>query len=241
MWRETEKEGYFKMEVAVLFTGGKDSVFSAYLVNKEGHELKYLVTIFPRRKDSWMFHHPALEITKLQAEAMGVKQLIAESSGEKEKELEDLMKALEKIKNEVEGVVSGAIASQYQKRRIDNVCQKLKLKSLAPLWGKDPLLLLKKELELGFEIIFVSVSALGLTKKWLGKKINNEVIKRISFLNKKYGLHPSGEGGEYETLILDCPLFKERIEILEAQPVWDEKSLRGYLEIKKVKLLPKQI
>lgn len=103
------------MRLAVLFSGGKDSTYATLLAMKEGHEIRYLVTMLPEKQDSWMFHWPAVELTELQAEAIGIKQIAQKTSGEKEKELEDLKNTLGKIKNEIDGVVSGAIASSYQK------------------------------------------------------------------------------------------------------------------------------
>ena len=106
------------MRVAVLLSGGKDSVFSLYKAVEKGNEVKYLITLFPKRADSWMFHRPCIELTALQAKALEIEHVIRETPGEKEKELIDLEEALKAIKSEIEGVVSGAIASTYQKSRI---------------------------------------------------------------------------------------------------------------------------
>jgi len=227
------------MRLAALISGGKDSLYATHLAIKEGHKIKYLVTVFPEREDSWMFHHPCIELTKLQAEALGIKQVIRKTKGEKERELEDLKVALMSVKDEIDGVVSGAIASTYQKSRIDKICKELKLKSLTPLWHADLEKLLKKEIESGFEVIMTGVSAEGFDKSWLGREIDLNAIEDLKKLNKKFGINLSGEGGEFESLVLDCPLFKKKIKILEFETVWDNKTNSGYIEVKDAKLLDK--
>ncbi|MEM7814672.1 MAG: TIGR00289 family protein [Candidatus Aenigmatarchaeota archaeon] len=224
------------MRVAVLFSGGKDSTYATYLAKKQGDEIKYLVTIIPKREDSWMFHFPCISLTKLQAKALGIKQIIQKTKGEKEKELEDLKRVLEKIKGEIDAVVSGAVASSYQKSRIDKVCEDLKLKHLAPLWQKNQEEVLKEEVKAGFEIMITGVFAEGFDESWLGRRIDEEAVKEILELKEKFGISPSGEGGEYESLVLDCPLFKKRIEILSFKKIWDEKLKSGYVVVRKAKL-----
>jgi len=187
-----------------------------------------------------MFHHPCIELTKLQAEALGIEHIIQRTKGEKEKELEDLRKVLEKIKSEIEGVVSGAVESNYQKSRIDAICKKLGLKSISPLWHREPEELLKEEVDSGFEIIITGVFADGFDKNWLGRKIDEKCIEDLKQLNKKYGVHLVFEGGEAETLVTDCPIFKKKIKILNFEKIWDDNTNSGYLEVKKSILVNKQ-
>jgi len=104
--------------------------------------------MLPQREDSWMFHFPNIHLTDLFAEAVGIPLVKAGTTGVKETELEDLKKLLATL--DIEGVVSGAISSQYQRKRIDRICQELNLRSIAPLWQEDPLELLKEIIELNF-------------------------------------------------------------------------------------------
>jgi predicted ATP pyrophosphatase (TIGR00289 family) len=98
------------------------------------------------------------------------------------------------------------------------------MKSCAPLWLRDPEEYMKEIIELGFEVIITSVSAEGLDKSWLGKKIDFDILNRIKDLNKKYGIHIAFEGGEAETLVLDGPIFKKRIKIIKSETIWDRDS-----------------
>jgi diphthine-ammonia ligase len=223
------------MRVAVLATGGKDSTLSLYHALKERYEVEYLVTMIPQREDSWMFHYPNIHLVDLFAQAVAIKLVKAETAGIKEEEVEDLKRLLATL--DIEGVVSGAIASQYQKKRIDKICKELNLKSIAPLWQKNPLQLLQEIGSLNFETIIVGVYAYGFDQSWLEKKIDSTTIDALIELNKKYGISLVGEGGEYETLVLDAPIFKKRMRIVEREKIWENQG--GYLLIKKAELVDK--
>jgi len=220
------------MRVAVLATGGKDSTLALHRVLKMGYEIKYLVSMIPMRKDSWMFHYPNIRLVDLFAEAVEIPLVKAETSGIKEREVEDLKNLIEKV--DVEGIVSGAIASNYQKIRIEKICSQLKLKCITPLWHESPLEILKEILDLKFKVIITGVYAYGFSMEWLGRKVDEDAVEALIELNKQYGVSLVGEGGEYETLVLDAPFFKKRIKILKAEKVWENQS--GYFLVKKAKL-----
>ena len=86
------------MKTAVLFSGGKDSVYSAYLAKQAGHELTCLISVISKNKESYMFHTPSIKKTKAQAKVIGLPLLIQKTKGEKEKELKDLEKVIAKAK-----------------------------------------------------------------------------------------------------------------------------------------------
>jgi len=220
------------MRVAVLATGGKDSALALYKVLNEDHEVKYLVSMIPLREDSWMFHYPNIRLVDLFAEAAEIQLVKAETLAVKEREVEDLKRLIEGL--DVDAIVSGAIASTYQKSRIEKMCEQLRLKCIAPLWHKNPLDILKEILDLKFEVIITGVYAYGFSEEWLGRKIDEASIKALIELNKQYGVSLVGEGGEYETLVLDAPFFKKRIKIVEAEKIWKNQS--GYFLITKAKL-----
>lgn len=220
------------MKLVALCSGGKDSTYALWLALRQGHELTHLVAMQPAREDSWMFHHPNIHLIDLFSECVGLPLVKAETSGVKERELEDLREALRPL--EVEGVASGAIASTYQKSRIDRICKELSLKSLAPLWGREPLELLEEMLTAGFEMIVTSVSAEGFDETWLGRKIDRECLEDLRTLQKKFGINPSGEGGEYESLVLDAPFFRKRIEPLKLERIW--RGDGGHLIVSKASL-----
>ncbi|MCD6242260.1 TIGR00289 family protein [Candidatus Bathyarchaeota archaeon] len=222
------------MELAALVTGGKDSALALYKAMRK-HSIKYLAAMVPQREDSWMFHYPNIHMVDFFAEAAEIPLVKAETAGVKEAEVEDLKNLLAKL--DVEGVVSGAVASTYQKTRIDKICQELNLRHIAPLWHEKPEKILNEIIENEFEVIIVGVYALGLNENWLGRKIDTETVKELIKLKEKFGISPVGEGGEYESLVLDAPYFKKKIQILETEKVWKENQ--GYLMVKKAELIPK--
>jgi len=204
------------MKLASLFSGGKDSVYSSYLVKKEGHELVCLISIFSENKESYMFHTPSIEKTRKQAEVMEIPLEIFKTKGVKEEELVDLENAIKEVKEkyDIEGIVTGAIASVYQASRIQKICDKLGLECLNPLWEKDEFEYLEELVENNFKVIVVGVFAGGLDDSWLGREIDLDFIEEIRGLQEKYKIHPAGEGGEFETFVLDCPLFKKGLKVV---------------------------
>ncbi|NIO23026.1 MAG: TIGR00289 family protein [Candidatus Aenigmarchaeota archaeon] len=225
------------MNVAVLFSGAKDSTFAIYKAMNRGMNVKYLVTIIPQTDESYMFHYPNVRWTKLQAKAMGIKLITRKTKGEKESELEDLEEVLKSIKPEIQGVVSGALESRYQKARIDDLARKLGLESFAPHWQRSMRDYLQDLIVSGFEIIVTSVSAEGLNEEWLGRRLDHSALNDLAKLSRKYGIHKGFEGGEAETFVLDGPIFNKRIEILEARKEWN--GVRGIYLIEKAKLVDK--
>ena len=222
------------MKVAILFSGGKDSVYSAYLVKQAEHELSCLISIFSENKESYMFHTPSIEKVEKQAEVMGLSIIIQKTKGEKEKELEDLEEAIKKAKQEygIEGIVTGAIQSVYQASRIQKICDRLKLKCINPLWQKNELEYLKELIDNKFKVMIVGVFAYPLDQKWLGRIIDVDFIKEVQELNEKYKIHVAGEGGEFETFVLNCPLFDKELEVKGFKDIsTGEHSWRREIEI----------
>ncbi len=223
------------MRVAALITGGKDSALALHRAVRLGYEVKYLVTMLPQLEDSWMFHFPNIRLTDLFAEAVGLPLVKAETSGVKEMELEDLKRLLATL--DIEGVISGAIASQYQKKRIDKTCHELNLRSIAPLWQENPIKLLEEIINLNFDTVIVGVYALGFDQSWLGRRIDLTTLNDLLELKEKYKVSLVGEGGEYETLVLDAPFLKRRMRLLQTERVWENHS--GYLLVRKADLVEK--
>ncbi len=215
-----------KKKVAVLFSGGKDSCMSAYLAKKEGHEIMCLITMDSENPDSYMFHTPSIKKTKHQAEVMNLPLIVKKTKGEKEKELKDLEIAIREAKKryKIKGVVSGALASNYQKSRIETICKKLKLKSLTPLWHKNEFSYLNEIIKNKFQVIITSVSAYPLNASWLGREIDTKFIENIHELYQEYKIHPAGEGGEFETFVLACPLFERPLKGIGANFTGEKNS-----------------
>ncbi|MFA4952717.1 MAG: diphthine--ammonia ligase [Candidatus Pacearchaeota archaeon] len=221
------------MKLGILFSGGKDSTYAAYLAKKFGNEIACLISIFSENKDSFMFHTPSIKMTKKQAEVMNIPLIIQKTEGEKELELKDLEKSIKLAikKYKIEGIVTGALKSVYQSSRIKKICDKLGLKNLNPLWQKDEIEYLNELVEAKFKIIIIGVAAYPLDDKWLGREINRKFIDDAIILKEKYKIHPAGEGGEFETFVLDCPLFEKSLKIIDKKISGEKNSWRMELDI----------
>jgi len=220
------------MRVAALFSGGKDSVFAVYITQQYGWDVSHLVSLLPKNPDSWMFHSINIHLTDLLAKALDIPLAKRVTVGEKEAELDDLLQVLEGL--EIDGVVSGAIASEYQRTRIEKICDTLGIKSFSPLWHKNQEMLLRDQVKAGFHIIIVGVFAQGFDETWLGKTIDEGTIDALVRLNEKYGINIAGEGGEFETLVLSGPSFSKKLVIDESVKEWNRDS--GVLRVKKTHL-----
>ena len=175
----------------------------------------------------------------MQAEAIGVPLLTEQTEGVKEEELADLKRTLGRAKADygLEGIYTGALASVYQKTRVEQICEDLGLDCVSPLWGIDPEVHLRRLVADGFSVVVVSVSALGLDQGWLGRELNESSIAELVALSRKFKFHVGLEGGEGETFVLDAPFFSKSLEVRSAEKHWRGDS--GFLEITDAVLVPK--
>lgn len=220
------------MKVAALFSGGKDSTFAIFKAKNTGHKVECLITIIPLSEESMLLHFPNIRLTKLQSESMKIPHLTIESkSNDTELESETLEKILNdaKTKYGIEGVVHGGILSEFQKKIFSNACLKLELEIISPLWNKDQKTYMNNLIDSKFHFIIVSVTSSGLDDSWLGKEINKNDLIKLENLASKHGFNLNFEGGEAETLVIDCPLFSYPIKIEKFKKIWD--GYRGRFEI----------
>ena len=222
------------MTNACLYSGGKDSTLALHKVVSMGIKIDLLITMISKSKESYMFHYPNVQYTKLQAESLGIRQVFAKTEGKKEEELDDLRKVLKD--NDVKLLVTGATYSRYQGDRVNNIAKELGIEHMAPLWHIDPEAELT-EIERDFNAIITSVSAEGFDESFLGKKIDNDMISRLRELKKKYGINMLFEGGEAESFVLDAPLFTKKIEIKKSRTEWN--GNRGMYLIEEAELADK--
>ena len=209
------------MNVAVLFSGGKDSTMAVYAALDAKEDVRYLLSMKSRNDESYMFHVPNIHITDLLAEALDIPIMSVETDGIKEEELEDLRTAFENLKDlGVEAIYTGALYSVYQKSRIEKLGSEVGLEIISPYWHVDELEYMRKIVSLGFKIMICGVAAWGLDESWLGRIIDDETIDELVRLNEKYHVDIAFEGGEAETLAIDGPIFKKRIKILKDKKEW---------------------
>jgi diphthine-ammonia ligase len=228
------------MRLASLYSGGKDSTYSIFKVKQMGHDVSCLITMHPATDDSLLFHYPNLCLTKYLADAMQIPAIEFTINGSsKESEFDALEKAIIQAKSiyDIQGIVHGGISSKFQKVIFEKICSKNQLVSVAPLWNVDPSQYMYKLVDNNFNIKIVGVSAMGLDRHWLGRSLDKILIGQLEYFSKKFGFNLTFEGGEAETLVVDCPIFSKRLDIRKANIRWD--GQRGIFEILEVELISK--
>ncbi|XP_014611371.1 PREDICTED: diphthine--ammonia ligase [Polistes canadensis] len=245
------------MKVVALLSGGKDSCFNMMQCIAAGHDVVAIANLYPVGKDeldSFMFQTVGHQGVDYIAKAMGLPIYREPTFGRskmqeklyyptEDDEVEDLFRLLSKVKKQenIEGVSSGAVLSDYQRLRVENVCSRLGLVSLSYLWRRDQEDLLKEMIENSINAVIIKVAALGLEPRHLGKSIL-ELQSHFAKIKEKYGVNVCGEGGEYETFTLDCPLFSKSIIIDKYESVVhsnDDIAPVGYINFKKIHLRDK--
>ena len=229
-----------------LFSGGKDSSWALYQALEEGLNVERLLTVHPS-EDSYMYHVPETQLASVAAESIGIELVEVDpgdlaavdaddSAAQGDAELEPLEAALTDLADEIDlaGVTAGAIESEFQTNRIQEMCDRLGIDLFAPLWQRDPEALAADMLDAGFEITVLQVAAYGLDKSWLGRTLDADAIDDLRALNDEYGVHLLGEGGEFETFVTNGPHMDRRIE-LEYDTEWNGDS--GRVRITDAKLV----
>ena len=221
------------MKVAVLASGGKDSTYASWWALMQGWSLEVMITVKITGDDSMMFQLQNTEIAKFQAESIGVEWIEVKSLGIENDEIYELEDKIREFEGSLDAIVVGALRSDYQKTRIERMCERLGLISFCPLWHHNPSEHMNSLIEHGFDVRIVSVSSEGLDEKWLGKKITKDCLDELTILSEKFRFNLDGEGGEFETITLDAPHFKKTI-ICEGKKNWN--GVRGVWDLTKIQL-----
>ena len=209
------------MKSAVLFSGGKDSVMALNYAINNGDEVKYLLSVKSENDESYMFHVPNIHLTDLISQAVEIPIIEVKTAGVKEEELEDLKDGFRQLKSHgIEAIYTGALFSTYQKSRIEKIANEIGIKAISPYWHNNPKEYMELVIDSGFKVIISGVFAEGLDQSWLGRLIDEEALSELEKISEKTYLNLAFEGGEAETLVIDGPIFKKRIEILDAEIDW---------------------
>jgi len=201
------------MKLAVLFSGGKDSCLALHKVLGEGHDVRFLLNVFSKNQDSFMFHKQDIGLLGAQVDRLGIEMISVESEGVENEELGDLRKLIEKAKREVEGIVVGGIASSYQGKRVKAICDEFGLEFVAPLWDYEPERLWEELFGEGFEVVMIKIACDGIGEEWLGRVIDREALDELRVLSERFKFRLDFEGGEAESCVLNMPEYSSRIEI----------------------------
>jgi len=211
-----------KLRSAVLFSGGKDSGLALDYAIKYTN-VKCLIIMVSKNPESYMFHTPNIRWAEAQAKAIGIPYIIQKTEGIKEKELKDLESAIKKAKTRyaVQAIVTGAIESVYQASRVQAITNNLKMECFNPLWQRDQIELLKELIQKKFDIILIGTFGYGLDKL-IGRKIDESFLGEVKLLKDRLKINPAGEGGEFESFMLNAPYYKRPLRIVKHNIVKDD-------------------
>lgn len=234
------------MNVAVMYSGGKDSNYAVQYALEKGWNVKYLLSVKPTRTDCYLFHFATVEHTPLQAEALGIKHyLLGCSVADPKKEaaiVEKFVADRQKVKAEkVDAVLLGGTGLQAtQIRSIQEALRPYGIEVFAAHSGEDHLDVLKGMLSKRYEILITQVAGEGLPK-WLGRMITKDNVDELAKDSLKYGFHVGGEGGYYDSFVFDAPTFKKRIVVdeKETEKVMED-AYSGHVVIKRLRLTDKK-
>lgn len=230
-----------RLKLACLFSGGKDSTLALHIAKQAGHEIVCLIAMRPENAESFLFHTPNMEHTKIQAEVMHLPLVLVPTSGKKTQEYKDLLRVLHALKKttKIEGILTGAVYSTYQASRIQKMCAEVGLVCFDPLWQSNPKAHWHELFARGFKVMLVSVAAHGLDEKWLGKIIDEKNVHDLYALESSHGVSSLGEGGEFESFVLDAPLFHHALRVTKFKDTW--KGLQGTRHIQSLQKVSKHI
>lgn len=222
------------LTVASSWSGGKDSCLAYYKALKEGYQVKYLLNFISRESKRCCFHGIEANLLKLQSELIGIPLVQKEVTADMQEYEQEFKAAVSELKSKgIKGAVFGDIYLDEHKDWVDRVCADLDITPIEPLWNEPASGLAEEFVNLGFKAIIVSAQADKFDKNFVGREVDKDLIRELS----QKGICPCGENGEFHTLVVDGPIFKRRIEILESEPVLKEGFWKyWFLDIKKYRI-----
>ena len=226
------------MDIAILYSGGKDSTFAIQHAEEKGWNIKYLISVKPTRKDCFLFHLATVEQTKELAKMLEIPHFYVKCKVADPVKEANIVKGIvenNQKKMKVDAVVLGGTGLQEtQLKSIQNALRPLKVDAFASHAGEEHDIVMEEMLEKGYEILITQIASDGL-KDWLGKKITKENFPQLRKDSVKYGFHIGFEGGYADTLVLDCLLFSKKL-VVEDMSVIFEDDYCGHVVINKYKM-----
>jgi uncharacterized protein (TIGR00290 family) len=206
------------LPVFVSWSGGKDSCLAGYRAMHQGLEVRYLANTVSEDGQRSCSHGIAADVIRRQAEAIGMPIVQRRTTGEAyEAEFIEMLRA---FKGEgINGGVFGDIDFNPHREWIERVCRQAGMTAHLPLWGESQHKLLEEFIDLGFRTIIVAAKAEFFGEEVLGRTVDRGFISYLAELNKLKPITPCGEAGEYHTLVVDGPIFKRSLELLETRKV----------------------
>lgn len=227
------------MDVAILYSGGKDSTYAIHHCMEKGWNIKYLLSVKPSRTDCYLFHFATVEYTKELSSMLGMDHIYTTCDVADPQQEAAIIKDIVQH-HMVDALVLGGVGLQEtQLRVLRDALFDLGVEVFAAHMKEEHTSLIEEMIEKGYDIRITQIAADGLSERWLGRKLDASTFQELKHLARKFGFHEGAEGGHYDTLVVDGPLFHKRLEIVDAVPVM-ETDCSGYLHVRKVSLIEKR-
>jgi len=221
-----------------MYSGGKDSNYAVKHALDKGWTIKYLLSVKPTRTDCFLFHYATVEHTKLQAQALGLKHHLLSCTVADPKQEAEIVRQFVTANEKVDAVVLGGTGLQAtQIKSIQEALRPHGIEVFAAHSGEDHFGVLKNMINDGFEIMITQVASDGLMK-WLGSTITKDNLPELEADSVKYGFHVGGEGGYYDSFVVNSPCFSKSVVVEEAEKVIED-QYSGHMLFKQVKLAVK--
>jgi uncharacterized protein (TIGR00290 family) len=206
-----------KLRLVCLWSGGKDSCLALYKIKRQGYKIISLLNFVSKDTHTSRSHGLKSELIRYQAKLMNIP--LIQSEVESGKYNQTLKTVINKLKRtfKIQGIVFGDIYLAGHKEWAEEICQKLKMQQIMPLWRCKTQRLIQEFIKYGFEAIIVSIKKEIMNPAWLGCKIDENFIPKLSQLPQK--IDPCGEEGEFHTLVTNGPLFKKPLQLLKTRNI----------------------
>ena len=208
------------------WSGGKDSCFALMQAIQQGYTPKVLLNVLNEEGKISRSHGIPSAILQRQAEVAGLPAYLISSSWQAYEQ--HFTAALTKLKDEynLSYAVFGDIDLQPHRDWEEKVCTNAGLTGVLPLWQQERRALVMQMLEAGIETMIVSCNE-TMGEKYIGQLITPGLVSELEAI----GIDACGENGEFHTLVLDCPLFSERINVQVTEKLKHEKYWFSKLEM----------
>jgi len=217
-------------KVAVSWSGGKDSCLACYKALQKGLEGSCLLNFIPK-DGGYASHGSNPKLMFAQSQAIGIPIIQKEVSWETYEEGFKIVARTLK-ENGVDGIVFGDIDVSEHLDWVVRVCNDVGILYMEPLWHLDRKQILEDFINAGFRAIVVNIKADIFGVEWLGRLVDEAFIEDLQKLQSHYSFDICGELGEYHTLVIDGPIFKKRINLLNCKKVLrEDHDKRWILEV----------
>ncbi len=221
------------MSYLASWSGGKDGCLACYEAMRQGYKVSHLVNFIAQESHKVRFHGTQAKLIQMQSQALGIPILQKETTPEGyEREFKEAVRSL--IPNGIKGMVFGDIYLQEHLDWVERVCGELGIEAVEPLWGRKTTEIVSELIDVGFEAIVVSAKSELIAKEWIGHRVDRDFVKYLI----DSGIDPCGEGGEYHTVVVNGPIFRNRIEVTPGRTY--QRNTHWILDISQYRLTPKK-